>query len=331
MADILSQSEIDALLKDAPSDIQIEDQSDAARAACSPYDFKHPNRVSKDQLRNLRTIHETYCRLLGTYLTTLLRTIVDIQLISIDQVTFVEFTMAMSNPGCIWIFDVPDHDGKGILEVSPAFIGLLIDRLFGGEGKGESEMKTLSIIEQNVAGKIIEKFLQIYEEAWEKAVPVKMNLIKFEMNPQFVQIAPASEIAIVTFAEIKVYDATFPVNICFPYFVLDPIIQELSTDSWIGHSQGDHLEEVKAIVEKTLKNSEVDLVTYLGETKLSVREILALKTNDVIVFDSSIDDLVKVNVGDRTRFLGTVGVSGRKLAISIEEVLFEEEELQDEK
>ena len=105
MAEVLSQDEINALLNNISSEKPVQDKKEETKdTTYYLYDFKHPNRVSKEQLRNLRTIHEGFSRMLATYFTTLLRTIVDVHLLSIDQVTFLEFTMAMSNPGCIWIF-----------------------------------------------------------------------------------------------------------------------------------------------------------------------------------------------------------------------------------
>ena len=273
MAQTLTQDEIDALLVSKDSEASGPDQAEGSKESIYLYDFKHPNRVSKDQLRNLRTIHESFARMLATYLTTLLRTIVDVNLLSIDQVTFLEFTMAMSNPGCIWIFDLEKYEGKGIIEVSPSFMLLTIERLFGGEGKHSGEVKSLSVIEQNVSGKIIEKCFQIYQEAWEKAIPIKPTIQKFEMNPQFVRIAPANEIVVVMFLEINVRDQTFPMNICFPYFVIDPIIQKISADSWLGHARTQRTKEGVKKVESVLKSSTVDLTVLLGESRLSVNEL----------------------------------------------------------
>ena len=321
MAQTLTQDEIDALLMSKDGETSQSGQGEAAKESIYLYDFKHPNRVSKDQLRNLRTIHESFARMLATYLTTLLRTIVDVNLLSIDQVTFLEFTMAMSNPGCIWIFDLEKYEGKGIIEVSPAFMLLTIERLFGGEGKHSGEVKSLSIIEQNVSGKIIEKCFQIYQEAWEKAIPIKPTIQKFEMNPQFVRIAPANEIVVVMFLEINVRDQTFPMNICFPYFVIDPIIQKISADNWLGHARTQTTNEGVKKVEGVVKASKVELTVLLGETRLSVEEIREIKKDDVILLDTSLNDPLKIKVGKRTRFTGTVGLSGKKMALCIEDVL----------
>lgn len=321
MAQTLTQDEIDALLVSKDSEASGPDQAEGSKESIYLYDFKHPNRVSKDQLRNLRTIHESFARMLATYLTTLLRTIVDVNLLSIDQVTFLEFTMAMSNPGCIWIFDLEKYEGKGIIEVSPSFMLLTIERLFGGEGKHSGEVKSLSVIEQNVSGKIIEKCFQIYQEAWEKAIPIKPTIQKFEMNPQFVRIAPANEIVVVMFLEINVRDQTFPMNICFPYFVIDPIIQKISADSWLGHARTQRTKEGVKKVESVLKSSTVDLTVLLGESRLSVNELQDIKKDDVILLDTTVNDSLKIKVGSRTRFMGTVGLSGKKMALCIEEVL----------
>ncbi len=325
MAEVLSQDEIDALLNSVSAAKTVtEDEGDSAETVYL-YDFKHPSRVSKDQLRSLRTIHEGFARMLGTYLTTLLRTIVDVQLLSIDQVTYLEFTMAMSNPGCIWIFNLDDYDGKGIVEVSPDLVVMTIERLFGGEGKHSGETRSLSVIEQNVASRIIAKVLSIYDEAWAKAVPLTTSVVSFEMNPQFAQVSPASETAVVMFLEINVRNTTFPMNICFPYFVLDPLINKLTTENWVGVNLLQRTEEDKIKIEENLKNTKVELKTYLGETFITLQELLDLEQDDVLILDKRIEDPLQMSIEDRMRFIGTPGVSGKKKAVRIERHLTEEE------
>jgi len=322
VAEVLSQEEIDNLLKSTEPGTQKQQEEIANdKENTYLYDFKHPNRVTKDQLRNLRTIHESFSRLLATYLTTLLRTIVDVNLLSIDQVTFLEFTMAMSNPGCIWVFKLDDQEGKGIIEISPDLILLTIERLFGGEGKRSGVARSLSVIEQNVASKIVERCLSIYDEAWEKATPIKTNLVSFEMNPQFAQVAPASETAVVMFLEISVRNSTFPMNICFPYYVLDPIIKKLAADSWLGFSMIQREEDDRQKAEESLRMSEVEVTVKLGETHLSVRELMDLEIDDILVLDAKIEKPFKIIIGEKDRFLGTVGKMGKKLAVRVESVL----------
>ena len=327
MAEVLSQDEIDALLKNVSSGKLKQEESDTDKETTYLYDFKHPNRVSKDQLRNLRTIHESFSRTLATYLTTLLRTIVDVNLLSIDQVTFLEFTMAMSNPGCIWIYKLENYEGKGVIEISPDLMLLTIERLFGGEGKQSEETRPLSMIEQNAAGKIIEKILSIYDDAWAKATPIKTQLVTFEQNPQFAQVAPASETAVVMFLEISVRNTTFPMNICFPYYVLDPIIQKLAADNWLGLSLMQKTDEDRYKAEYALKHSEVMLQVCLGETTISIQELMDLGVDDVLVLDSKIDKPLKVVIGEKPRFLGLVGKSGKRMALRIDDVLTEDESM----
>ena len=323
MAEVLSQDEIDALLNSVSEEKKKQSVvlDEGMRENTYLYDFKHPNRVTKDQMRNLRTIHEGFSRILATYLTTLLRTMVDVNLLSIDQVTFLEFTMAMSNPGCIWIFELEEYKGKGIIEVSPEFVLMTIERLFGGEGKHSGDLRSLSAIEQNVASKIVNRFMKLYSEAWEKATSLKTRVIGFEENPQFAQIAPASETTVVMFHEISAKNATFPVNICFPYYVLDPIIQKLAADNWLGPTLKEKTAIDKEKAESTLKNSSVAVKAVLGKTQLKLRDILDLEKDDVVVLDSEVDDQVELSVENRLRFKGHAGTKGDKVAVRVEEVI----------
>lgn len=328
MAEVLSQDEINALLSNVASEKPAVEQEEPEREAqYYLYDFKHPNRVSKDQLRNLRTIHEGFARMLATYLTTLLRTIVDVHLLSIDQVTFLEFTMAMSNPGCIWVFGIEEYEGRGIVEISPDLILLTIERLFGGEGKQSGEIRSLSVIEQNVASKIVQRILSIYDEAWEKAVPLHTEMIAFEMNPQFAQVAPASETAVVLFLEINVRSATFPLNICFPYFVLDPIIQKLGTDAWLTVSSMQRTKHDENKIESTLENTDVTFRVELGQSIITLEELLELEVGDVLVMDKDVNEPIECLVGERPRFMGEAGINEDKMVVRILEEIVTEEDL----
>jgi len=135
VAEILSQKEIDQLLSSVSTEEEERDESYGSEAkAANVYDFKHPNRVSKDQLRTLQTIHETFAKTFNAYLAVRLRTIVDINLISVDQLQYSEFILSISDPSCIYIFRVEELNGVAILEISPQLVLFIVDRLFGGKG-----------------------------------------------------------------------------------------------------------------------------------------------------------------------------------------------------
>lgn len=329
MSKILSQEEIDALL-DNVSKTQSFDRIEKARdRSVHLYDFKHPDRVSKDQLRTLRTIHDGFARTFSTYLSTILRTMVDINLLSIDQVAYSEYMMALSEPSCIYILNSKALQGRAILEVNPQLVLLIVDRLLGGAGKSpNTELREITLIEQNMMRKIIDRALEMLNEVWHNIVPVDFEYDGYESNPQFVQIAPASEVAVIIFFEILVRDFTYPLNICFPYFVLEPVMQKLTVQGWLAQTQRKSPQDATSLIEEKLTYTQVPFTVRLGQKKISLRGLVHMRVGDIIVLDTKMDDDLSILVKERVKFLGRAGNLGKKRAVKIvRPIKIEEEKL----
>ncbi|NQS98113.1 MAG: flagellar motor switch protein FliM [candidate division Zixibacteria bacterium] len=327
MSKILSQDEIDALLDNVSKTQSFEQIEKARERSVHLYDFKHPDRVSKDQLRTLRTIHDGFARTFSTHLSTILRTMVDINLLSIDQVAYSEYMMALSEPSCIYIMNSKTLDGRAILEVNPQLSLLIVDRLLGGTGRSlTSELREITLIEQNIIRKIIDRAMEILNEVWHNIVPVDFEYDSYEANPQFVQIAPASEVAVIIFFEILVRDLTYPLNICFPYFVLEPIMQKLTVQSWLAQIQRKAPEDASVVIKDKLTYTKVPLIVRLGQKKITLRELIHMRDGDVIVLDTKMKDDLSITVKERIKFVGRAGNLGKKKAVKIIQSITTEEE-----
>lgn len=327
MSKILSQEEIDALLDSVSKTKSYEQIEKVRERSVHLYDFKHPDRVSKEQLRTLRTIHDGFARTFSTYLSTILRTMVDINLLSIDQVAYSEYMMALSEPSCIYILKSDTLQGRSILEVNPQLSLLIVDRLLGGTGKSlSSEMREITLIEQNIMRKIIDRALEILNDVWHHIVPIKLSLDGFESNPQFVQIAPASEVAVIIFFEILIRDLTYPLNICFPYFVLEPIMSKLTGQSWLAQTTRKSPEDSKGVIKDRLTYTKVPLSVQLGEKTITLRRLMNMEVGEVIPLNTKLNDNLKVLVKDKVKLFGKPGSLGKKKALKIVHVVNPEEE-----
>ena len=327
MSKILSQDEIDALLESVSRTKSFEQVEKVKERAIHLYDFKHPDRVSKDQLRTLRTIHDGFSRTFGTYLSTVLRTMVDINLLTVDQVAYSEYMMALSEPSCIYILKSKKLDGKSILEINPQFALLAVDRLLGGAGRTtSSEMREITLIEQNIVRKIIDRALEVLNEVWHHIAQVNFEFDNFESNPQFVQIAPASEIAIIVFFEILIRDLTYPLNVCYPYYVLDPIMSHLTGQSWLAQVQRRQQSDAAAAIFDNLNVSKVPIKVQLGSKRISLRQLINLKEGDYIELDTKSSESIKILVKDRVKYFGKPGALGKKRAVKIIRQIDKEEE-----
>lgn len=317
MKKILSQEEIDALLSTVS---KTEEYEEAPPQEVTVYDFKHPDRISKDQLRSLRTVHENFSRLTATYLSTVVRAMVDVNLLSIDQVTYSEYTMSLNYPSSIYVLHSDGLEGKLILEMSPSFLLFMVDRLLGGTGETTLEPREITLIEQNVVHNIILKLIEILNEVWGQIVQPRCRFNSFETDPQFVQIARSSETLAIIFFELKVKGFNYPMNLGIPYFILEPILPKLSTQSVISTvkklTDGD-----QALLGQTLTATRVPLSVQLSRARISIRDFLALSRNDVVSLDTRVSDELLVTIGGRAKFRGVPGKVGRHNAVRISRMI----------
>jgi flagellar motor switch protein FliM len=323
MSKILSQEEIDALLSGetigaaapgAQAEAGTEEQKDKL---VSLYDFKHPNRVSKDQLRTIQTIHEAFARGFATHLSTRLRSLVDIDLTSVDQLTYSEFIMSMADPSAVYIFNIKELEGDAILEISPQLVLYIIDRSFGGEGGVTQEAREITIIEQNVMKKIVDNALDQLVRAWQNITPLTLELKDFETNPQLIQISPPGETAIMISFEVKIQDFSSLLNLCFPYFVLEDVMPKLSAQHQIAHTQKRLTRHDEGIVEHKLRSAAIPVKVTLGNTQLTLRDILNLERGDIIRLDNRLDQMLDVVIQDTTKFKAKPGIFRNHKAVQI--------------
>ncbi len=320
MDKILSQEEIDALLSNVskPEDLDASILENANRFHV--YDFKHPDRISKDQIRSLRTVHENFARLSATYLSTFLRSMVDVNLLSIDQVTYSEYTLSLSVPSSIYVIQSDGLAGKIILEISPILLLFMVDRLLGGTGETQLEPREITLIEQNVVRSIINKMVDMLSEVWSQVVDFRGSVNSFETDPQFVQIARSSETIVIIFFEIKVKGFIYTMNIGIPYFILEPILPNLSTQAVITSGKR-KVEEDRAMLHQTLQATRVSVTAQLARARISIREFLNLDRNDVIKLSRKVHEELPVLVGGQVKFVGVPGKSGRVRAVRLTKIV----------
>ena len=341
MSDILSQEEVDALLsvvsggdtsfsaplaEAAPSagpsveSSAMNSYSEEAPKSVALYDFKRPDRVSKDQVRTLQNLHEGYARLLSTTLTSHLRTLVEIELSSVDQLTYQEVIMSISTPSCIYIFQMEPLEGSAILEINPSLIFIMLDRLFGGQGKAIENPRELTSIETAVIGKIVERALMDLKEIWENIGIFSPKIESYETNPQFVQIAPPGETVILIALEVRMRNGSGLMSLCFPFILLESIVDKLSGESWIS-AQKTTTQETRRLVEQEISDTNVEVSAMIGETTLSVRDFLQLEKDDVLVLDKQATSDLVIFIEGKPKFLGKPGVVGRKKSIQVTSII----------
>lgn len=328
MSDVLSQSEIDELLQAlSAGEVDVKDfKEETKEKKVKKYDFRRPDKFAKDQLRTLQIIHENFSRLLNTFLSGYLRTYIQIDVLSVEQLTYYEFSNSISNPAVLGVINFEPLNGQIILDISTDIAFTMIERVLGGTGKLVKETRAFTEIELTLLRKIIIKINKLLTESWENIILLNPSLEKIETNSQFAQIvSPNETIALITLS-IKIGNIEGMINICIPHFVIEPIIQQLSTKLWFSNNNKEFSAEEKDALKFGLKKANVEVRAIIGGATITVSDFLNLQVGDVIPLDTKINENIKIIVGNKLKFLGKPGLKKKNLAIKITDLVEEGEE-----
>jgi len=323
MADVLDQAEVDALLAAVDAG-QLDDVSQQTRRSAGlpkdvrTYDFKRPERVSKDQMRSLEGIHEGFARNLGASLSGFLRTIIEVRVATTEQLTYSEFIHSLPNPTNFNLLNCEPLEGQMCLEMSPLIIYPIIDRLLGGSN---AELfipqRPLTMIELRLVGRITDRALQSLTEVWSNLVDVTFSLAEVESNPHLVQIVAPNEVVVVIGFEIKMGARAGTMSLCIPFNVIEPVMGKLAAQGWLAYQRRAAAEDCTRDIARTLDAAEVGLQAYLAETVITVRDLLSLQPGDIIQTTKSAAAPVTLQVEGRNKYRASLGRHKDNRAVKI--------------
>ena len=331
--DVLTQEQTDALLaaaNDESTDLEQLKQEEPARKI-KVYDFKRPDKFSKDQIRTLYMLHESFARLLNTYMSSHLRTLVNVDVASVEQLTYQEFVQSLVNPSVITILGVPPLKGNIIFEISTEIAFAYLDRVFGGDGTTAIKSRVLTEIEDAVMRRFVNSAMERFKESWSNVTPMNPILEATESNPQFTQIVPPNDMVVIITMNTKLGEVEGFMNICIPYLVLEPIMSKLTTTFWVAASAAkDDKSGYAEIIRKKLNKTKVPFVVEVGRVQISIREFLTLGFGDVLQLNTKVKEDFPCMVGSNAKFLCRPGTFGKKLAVQITQVVQKGEEAADD-
>ncbi len=323
MAETLSQSEIDALLSALSSgDLEPSDiEKDEENVKIKDYDFKRPQKFSKDVIRAIEVIHDNYARIVSNYLTAQLRSNVKVKIENVEQITYEEFIHSIPSTTVLNLFRMPPLDGQIILETNEEFVLRIYDVLAGGSGDKKPKFKELTDIEKNIIKHVNQEMISKLKLAWEDVMEVETILDSLETNPALNQIlAPNEPVALITFS-VDMFDTSLLINICIPHLSIEKVLDKLVIKNWFSTVDNEQGEEVKDKINKVIKNVDVGMKAVLGETKISVNDFLNLFTGDIITLDRSYNSTVDIYVEDELLFKAKPGLKGKNKAVQIIEYI----------
>ena len=321
MNEVLSQDEIDQLLQAISSGESESDDfkpvNDTRRIKI--YDFKRPDKFSKEQIRTVSNMHESFARLTTTSLSAQLRTLVHVHVASVDQLTYEEFIRSIPTPTTLAVINMDPLKGNAVLEIAPEITFIMIDRLFGGSGDtGGKVNRDLTDIEQSVMEGIIVRILANMREAWTQVIDLRPRLQQIETNPQFAQIVPPNEMVILVTLEIKIGEEAGMMNICIPYITIEPIVSKLSTSFYFSSVRRGSTTQYLGTLKEKLSDVEMETVAEVGSIDVPIRDVLNLRVGDVIrLTNVRVSDPLVLSVGNQKKFYCQPGIVGKKMAVQV--------------
>jgi flagellar motor switch protein FliM len=349
MSDILSQSEIDNLLaslsggattKEAqkspgakemeanlPIAVSIEEPIEEDKRGYKLYNFRRPDKFSKDHLRALQDIHKEFSRQFSLVMTAYLRMPVEIEIISVDQLTYDEFTRSMPSPITVGILELSPLPGQILVGLSHEVLTSIVDRMLGGVGNGESSPRELTDIEESLAKKVLERLTRSLETAWKTIFPIQGQVVDIDNNYSLIQVCNPGEIVALITLEIQISSKQSGLlSLCFPFPVLETVIGQLSSQH-IFQAKGmlTSSEDKQKMLEK-LHAAKIPANVILGSTDISLQDFTELKEGDVIKLDCSVNDDLMICINGETKFSGRPGTSKNHIAVKIVDKYIEKED-----
>jgi len=348
--EVLSQEEVENLLNMMSSDIGprtssvgnaglgIVERGNIAKGSTpawmpkekvTSYDFKSPDRVGKEQMKTLQTMHEGFGRKFAASLSAMLRAVVDVKLTSVDQLAYSEFIFGLDNPTCFNLLRAEPLEGNLILDISPSILYPMIDRLLGG-GKEPTmtARRPLTEIEQRLVLRVTKMFLSELKHAWENVIDLEFEVIQTESNPQLIQVVPPNEVVVVLCFEVALIEVRGAITLCIPYNSFERISSKLTSTSWTGYSSKKQAtpQTIKQI-SKDIRNMRAEVKVKLAESKMKVHQFINLRVGDVICTQKSVASPLLVSVEGIPKYWASPGRYKGYTAIQIEENIEDPTEL----
>lgn len=328
LSDVLSQSEIDALLNAIGSggmdSIDLAEEESAVKVR--EYDFRTANRFHKEQIRTLNVIYDTFARLFSTYLSGTLRVMCNAEVVSVEELKYQEFVNSLPEPVLLAVLRQPPLSGPVLLEISPDVSYAMISRLLGGV-PAHSNSRSFTEIELVLLERILRQFLPIFAESWEKIIGITTTLERIETSPQFAQIVALNETVAIITIDVQIGAVNGLLNLCLPHLAIEPVNNQLST-KFIYQSgvENRYAEPAMEDIKMRIRRTPLEVKAVFSDTNASVRDVLNLQVGDVLQLDHLIAEPLTVMVGHLPKFRAAMGVKDKRYAVKVTDIIRKEEE-----
>jgi len=312
----LTQDEIDALLLTVSSARPARRAADSAPSGAIRYNFRRPDRVSKEQMRSLQFMHDRFARNVSTSLSVYLRAVTEISVVSVEQFAYSEFLVSLADPTAFYALAIPPLGEFGALEINPSVAFPMFDRMLGGEGRSAAPGRALTDIEQHVADSVVKVLLESLTETWKPIVDVRFEIRGRDTRPQMLQIAAPNETVLMVAFDMAVGEARGTVNLCLPVTIVEATGGGLA-QAWHRQRQEPTSSE-RQWLRHHLSAAQMP-VTASIETRLTARDLVDVGPNDIVSLGIPLTRPVDVHVGRTLKFKGRLAVDNGRVNVRLDQ------------
>jgi flagellar motor switch protein FliM len=316
MSRSLSREEIDALLI-AAADRAPERSPRLAdpRTSGGRYNFRRPDRVSKEQIHSLQFLHERFARNVATSLSAYLRSVTELAVLSVEQFSYTDFLASLSDPTAFYALSIAPLEDLGALEVNPAIAFSIVDRMLGGTGSSDAPNRALSDIEQNVIDSVVKLLLDGLSETWRAITQLSFTVRGRETRPQMLQISGPNEVVVRIAFDMRIGTARGKMNLCLPATLVETVGAHFG-QAW-HRQRRDPNEDERLWIRENLSRIPLELTAML-ETRLRTGELVALEPGDLLTLGVRAEAPVELRVGDTRKFTGRLTKHSGRVGVRID-------------
>ncbi|MFN8034882.1 MAG: flagellar motor switch protein FliM [Acidimicrobiia bacterium] len=285
--------------------------------SAQPYDFRRPNKFSRDHVRALQMVCETFSRHLSTLLATTLRSMTNVSLRSVEQLTYDEYVGGLPNPSYLAILALHPLPGAAMFQFPLSIAMTAVDRMLGGTGPITHLDRSLTEIESNLMRSLTERALRELSYAFESLVRLEPEIVQQEANPQFAQIAAPSDMTVVLTFDIRINDERAATTLCIPFDSLQPVLDTFASQSLFSDRADEAVEAFGHQLQDALRSTSVEVNVRFNEVTLTSAEVVNLAVGDIIPLRHGLEEPLTVSVGSTACYRAITGRKGRRLACLI--------------
>jgi flagellar motor switch protein FliM len=289
-----------------------------------PYDFRRPTKLNRDHVRTLQIAYETFARQYATLLTSTLRVVGQVNLISIEQLTYDEYVGTLGTPTCMTVLALDPLPGKAILEFSMSSAMATVDHLLGGPG-GNQPQRPMTEIELTLLRGFVERVVRDLAYALKSVAVVHPRIEKMEHNPQFAQTAAASDTVIVSSFEMSIGREECIATLCVPFVALFPLL-EAANEAQLSERDQAAQQAAARMLARSMENVPVEVAVRFAPTALTPKDLVGIEVGDVLQLRHPTAAPLDVTVADLTFARAVPGNRGKRLACLVVEPFQEEKQ-----